>query len=138
MGARTFLQSARRLFHVAQKPDWEETALLIKISLIGVGIVGGIGFVIRILFWLVGLYNLPQNQTSPYQNQRSRLNSSNRTLHSYKTSHRRTQRRKPCGSGRWTLPRTARKDHARGSGQTRSRDRALGGRLRNTTHHCPR
>jgi protein translocase SEC61 complex gamma subunit len=63
MGARTFIQSAKRLFHVAQKPDWEETALLIKISLLGVGIVGGIGFVIRILFWLVGLYNLPANQS---------------------------------------------------------------------------
>ncbi len=63
MGARTFLQSTRRLFHVAQKPNWEETALLIKISLLGVVIVGGIGFVIRILFWLVGLYTLPSSQT---------------------------------------------------------------------------
>src|SRR5260370_38246295 len=63
MGARTFIQSAKRLFHVAQKPDWEETALLIKISLLGVGIVGGIGFVIRILFWLVGLYNLPASHS---------------------------------------------------------------------------
>ena len=26
MGARSFIQSARRLFHVAQKPNWEETA----------------------------------------------------------------------------------------------------------------
>ena len=63
MGIGSFLQSARRLFHVAQKPDWEETYLLIKISLIGVAIVGGIGFVIRILFWLVGLYTLPSSQT---------------------------------------------------------------------------
>ena len=62
MGARTFLQSTRRRFHVAQKPNWEETALLIKISLLGVVIVGGIGFVIRILFWLVGLYTLPASQ----------------------------------------------------------------------------
>ena len=62
MGARSFLQSTRRLFHVAQKPNWEETALLIKISLLGVVIVGGIGFVIRILFWLVGLYTLPASQ----------------------------------------------------------------------------
>jgi len=62
LGARTFLQSTRRLFHVAQKPNWEETALLIKISLLGVVIVGGIGFVIRILFWLVGLYTLPASQ----------------------------------------------------------------------------
>ena len=62
MGARSFLQSARRLFHVAQKPSREETMLLIKISLLGVAIVGGIGFVIRVLFWLVGLYTVP---TSP-------------------------------------------------------------------------
>ena len=62
MGARNFLQSTRRLFHVAQKPSWEETALLIKISLLGVVIVGGIGFVIRILFWLVGLYTVPPSQ----------------------------------------------------------------------------
>jgi protein transport protein SEC61 subunit gamma and related proteins len=63
MGVGSFIQSARRLFHVAQKPDWEETYLLIKISLLGVAIVGGIGFVIRILFWLVGLYNLPASQS---------------------------------------------------------------------------
>jgi protein translocase SEC61 complex gamma subunit len=62
LGPRSFLQSARRLFHVAQKPNWEETSLLIKISLLGVVIVGGIGFVIRILFWLVGLYTLPPAQ----------------------------------------------------------------------------
>ncbi len=64
MGIGTFLQSARRLFHVAQKPDWEETKLNIKIILIGVGIVGGIGFVLRILFWVVGLYQLPASQAA--------------------------------------------------------------------------
>jgi len=62
LGARSFLQGTRRLFHVAQKPDWEETALLIKISLLGVAVVGGVGFVIRVLFWLVGLYTLPPAQ----------------------------------------------------------------------------
>ncbi len=62
MGLGTFLQSARRLFHVAQKPDWQETKLNIKIILIGVAIVGGIGFVLRILFWVVGLYQLPASQ----------------------------------------------------------------------------
>ena len=64
MGIGTFLQSARRLFHVAQKPDWEETKLNIKIILIGVAIVGGIGFVLRILFWVVGLYKLPASQAA--------------------------------------------------------------------------
>ena len=57
------MQSTRRLFHVAQKPAREEVMLLIKISLLGVGIIGGIGFVVRILFWVVGLYQLPPGQT---------------------------------------------------------------------------
>ena len=64
MGIGSFIQSARRLFHVAQKPNWDETVLLIKISLIGVLIVGGIGFVVRILFWLVGLYQQPATSTT--------------------------------------------------------------------------
>ncbi|OLD05599.1 protein translocase SEC61 complex subunit gamma [Candidatus Bathyarchaeota archaeon] len=62
MGVRTFVQSTRRLFHVAQKPNRDEVMLLIKISLLGVGIIGGIGFVIRILFWVVGLYQIPPSQ----------------------------------------------------------------------------
>ncbi len=63
MGARTFFQSTRRLFHVAQKPARDEVFLLIKISTLGIGIIGGIGFIIRILFWVVGLYQLPASQT---------------------------------------------------------------------------
>ncbi len=62
MGVRNFMESTRRLFHVAKKPDREEVVLLVKISLLGVGIVGGIGFVIRILFWVVGLYQIPAAQ----------------------------------------------------------------------------
>ncbi len=65
MGVRNFVQSTRRLIHVAQKPDREEVMLNIKISLIGVGIIGVIGFIIRILFWLIGLYQLPGAQTTP-------------------------------------------------------------------------
>ncbi len=65
MGVRTFVQSTRRLFHVAQKPNRDEVVLMVKISLLGVGIIGGIGFVIRILFWVVGLYQLPPNQQLP-------------------------------------------------------------------------
>ncbi len=63
MGVRTFMQSTRRLFHVAQKPGREEVMLLIKISALGIGIIGGIGFVVRILFWVVGLYQLPPGQS---------------------------------------------------------------------------
>jgi len=65
VGVRTFVQSTRRLLHVAQKPDWDELKLLVKISILGVGIVGGIGFVIRVLFWVVGLYRLPQGIAPP-------------------------------------------------------------------------
>jgi len=63
LGARSFLQATRRLFHVAQKPGWDETSQLIKITVLGVVVVGAIGFIIRILFWLVGLYTLPSSQT---------------------------------------------------------------------------
>ncbi len=62
MGARSFVQSARRLFQVAQKPDWEEVSLLLKVTAIGVLLIGTMGFVIRVLFWLVGLYQLPSSQ----------------------------------------------------------------------------
>ncbi|HZD13326.1 MAG TPA: protein translocase SEC61 complex subunit gamma [Candidatus Binatus sp.] len=64
MGARTFLQSAKRLFQVAEKPNWEEVSLLIKITAIGVLLIGGMGFIIRILFWLVGLYQVPTAQSA--------------------------------------------------------------------------
>jgi protein translocase SEC61 complex gamma subunit len=59
MGVRSFLQSTKRLFQVAQKPDWQEVSLLIKITAIGVLLIGFTGFIIRILFWLVGLYQIP-------------------------------------------------------------------------------
>ena len=61
LGVRNFLQSTKRLFQVAQKPDWQEVSLLIKITAIGVLLIGFTGFIIRILFWLVGLYQIPTN-----------------------------------------------------------------------------
>jgi len=62
LGVRSFLQSTKRLFQVAQKPDWQEVSLLIKITAIGVLLIGFTGFIIRILFWLVGLYQIPTAQ----------------------------------------------------------------------------
>ena len=58
MAARNFLTSARRLLHVTTRPTREELSLMVKISFLGIAIVGGLGFVIRILFLFVGL--LPQ------------------------------------------------------------------------------
>jgi protein translocase SEC61 complex gamma subunit len=56
--ARNFLSSARRLLHVTTRPTWEELSLMVKICFLGIAIVGGLGYVVRMLFLFVGL--LPQ------------------------------------------------------------------------------
>jgi len=58
LSARNFLTSTRRLLHVTTRPTWTEISLMIKISFLGIAIVGGLGYVVRILFLFVGL--LPQ------------------------------------------------------------------------------
>ena len=58
MAARNFLSSARRLLHVTTRPSWIEISLMVKICFLGIAIVGGLGYVVRILFLFVGL--LPQ------------------------------------------------------------------------------
>lgn len=50
-----FIGSARRLLRVASKPSREELWLVLKVSLLGVGVVGVIGYIVRVLFWIVGL-----------------------------------------------------------------------------------
>jgi protein translocase SEC61 complex gamma subunit len=55
MGVRDFLESSRRLLRVTSRPSRTEVWLLVKISFLGVTIVGAIGFMIRILFLFVGL-----------------------------------------------------------------------------------
>jgi len=50
-----FIGSARRLLRVATKPGRDELWLLIKVTLLGVAIVGVIGYIVRVLFWIVGL-----------------------------------------------------------------------------------
>ncbi len=61
MNAREFLESTRRLLHVTTKPSRDEVSLMVKISFLGVVIVGSLGFVIRVLFLFLNL--LPQTQT---------------------------------------------------------------------------
>ncbi|MGD0549852.1 MAG: preprotein translocase subunit SecE [Candidatus Bathyarchaeia archaeon] len=58
MAARDFLSSVRRLIHVTTRPTGEELSLMVKICFLGIALVGGLGYVIRILFLFVGL--LPQ------------------------------------------------------------------------------
>jgi protein transport protein SEC61 subunit gamma-like protein len=52
---REFLESSKRLLHVTTRPSRKELVLLVRLSFLGVAVVGGMGFVIRLLFWIVGL-----------------------------------------------------------------------------------
>jgi protein translocase SEC61 complex gamma subunit len=61
MNTREFIDSTRRLFHVTTKPSRDEISLMVKISFLGIVIVGSLGFVIRVLFLFFNL--LPQTQT---------------------------------------------------------------------------
>lgn len=49
MGFVSFLQSASRLLRTLSRPDWKTFWLSVKIVFIGVGILGGIGYLIRLI-----------------------------------------------------------------------------------------
>jgi protein translocase SEC61 complex gamma subunit len=49
MGVKSWLQQASRTLKLAVKPGREELWLSIKISLLGIGAVGLIGFVIKLI-----------------------------------------------------------------------------------------
>ncbi len=53
MGIKSWLQQAARTLKLAVKPGREELWLSIKISLLGIGAVGLIGFVIKLLAFTV-------------------------------------------------------------------------------------
>jgi protein translocase SEC61 complex gamma subunit len=55
MSVDSFTQSVKRLMRVLRRPSRKEAWLLIKVSVIGVAALGVVGFVIRALFWIVGL-----------------------------------------------------------------------------------
>ena len=54
MGMKSWLSQAGRTLKLAVKPGREELWLSIKISLLGIGIVGVIGFVIKLLSYAIG------------------------------------------------------------------------------------
>jgi protein translocase SEC61 complex gamma subunit len=54
MGVKDWLQQAARTLKLAVKPGREELWLSIKISLLGIGAVGLIGFVIKLLSYATG------------------------------------------------------------------------------------
>ena len=54
MGIKSWLTQAARTLKLAVKPGRDELWLTIKISLLGIGIVGVIGFVIKLLSYAIG------------------------------------------------------------------------------------
>lgn len=51
---REFLQSARRVLKVATKPDRKEYFLVFKICTIGIVLLGGLSYVLQLVFSFVG------------------------------------------------------------------------------------
>ncbi len=49
MGIGDFIESARHLLKTINRPDWKTFSLSAKIVLAGVALLGGIGFVIRVI-----------------------------------------------------------------------------------------
>ena len=54
MGLQSWLSQASRTLKLAVKPDREELWLSIKISILGIGAIGLIGFIIKFLSFAVG------------------------------------------------------------------------------------
>ena len=54
MGIKSWLSQAARTLRLAVKPGREELWLSIKISLLGIGVVGLVGFVIKLLSYAIG------------------------------------------------------------------------------------
>ena len=63
MGIKSWLQQAGRTLKLAVKPGREELWLSIKISLLGIGAVGLIGFVIKLLSYAIGGASAPTATT---------------------------------------------------------------------------
>lgn len=54
MGIKSWLTQADRTLKLAVKPDREELWLSVKISLLGIGAIGLIGFIIKLLSFALG------------------------------------------------------------------------------------
>jgi protein translocase SEC61 complex gamma subunit len=55
LNVRGFIESSKRLLRVTTRPTRRELVQLVRLCLLGIMIIGGIGFVVKILFWIVGL-----------------------------------------------------------------------------------
>jgi preprotein translocase subunit Sss1 len=55
LNIKELLVSINKLLKITTKPTQKEIFLLIKVSLLGAALIGGVGFIIKVLFWIVGL-----------------------------------------------------------------------------------
>lgn len=53
MGLREFFRNASHTLKLCKKSDWEEFWLYLKLVLLGIGIVGTIGFIIQFISALI-------------------------------------------------------------------------------------
>lgn len=53
MGIKSWLIQAARTLKLATKPGREELSLSIKISILGIGVIGLVGFVIKLLSFAI-------------------------------------------------------------------------------------
>jgi protein translocase SEC61 complex gamma subunit len=49
LGINEFIESAKRLMQTLNRPDWKTFSLSLKIVLMGVGILGAVGYIIRLI-----------------------------------------------------------------------------------------
>jgi protein translocase SEC61 complex gamma subunit len=49
MGLMEFFRSTARLLRIISKPDWKTFWLSVKICLLGIALLGGIGYIIRLV-----------------------------------------------------------------------------------------
>ena len=52
---RSWFTSANRLLRAASKPDRTEFWMLFRICILGIAVIGAVGFVIRYVFAMIGL-----------------------------------------------------------------------------------
>ncbi len=53
MSLTEFIESVRRVLIVAKKPNWQEYKLMLKVTLLGVTLIGVLGFLVKLIFTLL-------------------------------------------------------------------------------------
>lgn len=53
MGLNEFFQSADRVLRTLSKPDWKTYWLSIKIVFAGIGVLGAIGYIVRLVAFIL-------------------------------------------------------------------------------------